>query len=135
MYKKPIHKGFTLIELMVVVAILAILSAVGYPAYQNFVLNGETADARATMMNIMQEQNTYYANNFGYATTLSLLPGFNTSTTAGNGKYSISAGSCAGITDSSCVVLTGTYTPDSSVNCATLTISSTGATGPEGCWD
>ncbi|SMF23476.1 type IV pilus assembly protein PilE [Alteromonadaceae bacterium Bs31] len=60
-------KGFTLIELMIVVAIIAILSALSYPSYRNHVCKTERGQARADLMAFAQAMERFYTtNNFSY---------------------------------------------------------------------
>ena len=49
------QQGFTLIELMIVVAIVGILSAIAYPSYTEFVRRGHRADARAPLAGIGED--------------------------------------------------------------------------------
>ena len=44
------HQGFTLIELMIVVAVVAILSSIAYPSYTEYVRRGHRAEARAGLL-------------------------------------------------------------------------------------
>jgi type IV pilus assembly protein PilE len=62
--------GFTLIELMVVIAIVAILLAVALPAYQNQMIRGHRAAAKSEMMEIANKQQQYLLANRAYATTV-----------------------------------------------------------------
>lgn len=58
--------GFTLIELMITVAIVAILASIAYPSYQEYVRRGARAEVRATMLNIAQLQERFFTSNNTY---------------------------------------------------------------------
>jgi type IV pilus assembly protein PilE len=58
--------GFTLIELMIVVAILGILSAVAYPSYQNYIRKSRRADAHAMLQAAQLAQEKYRINHTNY---------------------------------------------------------------------
>lgn len=60
-------RGFTLIELMITVAIVAILAAIAYPSYAEHIAKGRRADARARMMAAQQWMERYYTERYSYA--------------------------------------------------------------------
>lgn len=64
-------KGFTLIELMIVVAVIAILTVVAYPQYQQYTLRSHRANAQQVMMDIAQRQSQILIDSRAYATTVS----------------------------------------------------------------
>jgi type IV pilus assembly protein PilE len=66
-------RGFTLIELMIVVAIIAIISAVAYPTYVSFMMKGRRADGRELLQRIGVAEERYYTNNNRYTNNLTLL--------------------------------------------------------------
>ncbi len=61
--------GFTLIELMVVVVIVAVLTLVAYPAYQSFVVKANRAEAKSYLMDVAQMQQLYFNDSRTYADT------------------------------------------------------------------
>lgn len=67
-----IQYGFTLIELMITVAIVGILAAVAYPAYTQYLIRANRTAAQAEMMNIANRQQQFLLTNRGYASKSTL---------------------------------------------------------------
>ena len=65
--------GFTLVELMIVVAILGVLVMVAMPAYQGQVLKTKRSMAKGELLSVLARQEQFYVNNKQYAATLDLL--------------------------------------------------------------
>jgi len=61
------QSGFTLVELMITVAIIGILAAIAYPSYQQYVLRANRADAQAIMLENAQFMERYFTTNGTYA--------------------------------------------------------------------
>lgn len=67
------QKGFTLLEVMIVVAVIAILSTFAIPSYNQYVTKARRSDAKTALLKLAQLQEAYFSNNNRYATTLSEL--------------------------------------------------------------
>lgn len=65
--------GFTLMELMIVVAIVAILSAIAYPSYQDHIRKSRRAAAQSFLMDVAAKQQQYLIDARTYATSLAEL--------------------------------------------------------------
>jgi len=78
---KPTHRaaGFTLIELMIAVVVVAILAAIAIPSYLDSVRKSRRSDAHTALTAVQQAQERWRANNPWYATNGQLTLGVNAS--------------------------------------------------------
>lgn len=118
---KTVQKGFTLIEVMIVVAIIGILSAIAYPSYDEYTKRGNRTEGQAFLSDVSTRQERYFAQNNEYVTatanlgklygnadtTKSSSTGLYTlaiATVANDGGYSLTATNQ--FNDAKCVTLT-----------------------------
>ena len=64
-----LQRGFTLIELMIAVAIVAILMAVAYPSYRDYVLRGQLVDATTGLATVRANMERHFLDNRTYQTS------------------------------------------------------------------
>ena len=82
------QSGFTLIELMITVAIVGILSAVAYPAYTQYIVRSNRSSAVSFVMNLAGKQEQYNLDSRQYTNQLSLLGAATVPTEVAN-NYSV----------------------------------------------
>lgn len=129
------ERGFTLIELMIVVAIVAILTMIAYPSYSEYLAKGRRADAQTVLMQgaqylerIYTERGSYKKASSGSAATALADTGFPSALTSSpvgntNSYYTISISNW---TDSA-FTLTATRTgSQSNDRCGDLTLTNSG---------
>ncbi len=125
-------RGFTLIELMIVVAIIGILAPIAYPSYQEYVRSAKRADAETALMELAHFMERSYTSSGRYdknsAGNAISLP-FNQAPKDG-GTKTYDVGFAEGSPSATAYVLqavpTGSMAAD---KCGTLTLSNTGAKG------
>ncbi|WP_018881459.1 type IV pilin protein [Thioalkalivibrio sp. ALE30] len=125
--------GFTLIELMIVVAVVAILAAIAYPSYQNYILKSQRADAHDSLLRIQLEQERWRANNPAYTNDLSGDLGLSGESADGHYDLDITTVSGSGFTAEA--EAKGRQASDT--GCTTITLQVTGGSSnraPADCW-
>jgi type IV pilus assembly protein PilE len=89
--------GFTMIEVVIVLAIVAILAAVAVPAYQDQMRASRRTEAREALMRIQTAQERWRSNNVSYTTVMGSA-GLNVSASTANYTYAVSGASATGYT-------------------------------------
>lgn len=140
----PRARGFTLIELMITVAIIGILAAIAVPAYRDSVLKGRRAQGRAALLELAQAQERYFTANNTYIAVSSSSPVVGMKTYSGdnatNAAYTLTANNtCAQSTNlKECVQLTATPSQsDPAVGklyLSTLGVKDCDGTNKQLCW-
>lgn len=123
------QRGFTLIELMIVVAVVAILSAVAYPSYAEYIRRGHRSDAKAGLLQAQQWLERAATATGQYPTTLpGVFTGWATDATK---RYSIGF---KGVPTTTVFTLIATRKPgpQASDKCGDLTLTNTGVRAADG---
>jgi type IV pilus assembly protein PilE len=138
-------RGFSLIELMVVMAVLAILSTIAVGSYRRYSLRATRTEGRLSLLAIQVAQEKYFLQNNTYAqdiaTVIAAPPAglgvgsINASGVTSGGNYTISLAATP-TTYTLQAVATGNQTKDTAA-CLTFTINEQGTRTPadsSGCW-
>ncbi len=95
---KATQKGFTLIELMIVVAIIGILAAIAIPAYQDYTIRSQVTEGMNLASAVETGVAEYYANTGSWPTTLTLAGGDSANKPSGKYVSSVDVGASGVIT-------------------------------------
>jgi type IV pilus assembly protein PilE len=131
-------RGFTLIELMIVVAVVTILTTIAWPSYTRYVMRGNRAQAQQFILDISSREEQYLLDARAYtgaldATGLNLVrQGWTCSaTTCSNPNYDITVAASAGPPPAYTVTATAKGSQTSDGN---LTLNNLGARTPANLW-
>ncbi|RKZ45836.1 MAG: prepilin-type cleavage/methylation domain-containing protein [Gammaproteobacteria bacterium] len=137
-------KGFTLVELMIVVAIIGILGAIAYPSYQSYVMRSKRTIAKIVLADIVEQQTKYYIENrtygdlsdLGYANDTIGINSDGDTVASGSGNYDLSTTAATTTTFTIQAVAKNIQTGDTArgTSCTPLTINHLGARTPSDCW-
>lgn len=143
------RRGFTLVELLIAIAIVSILAAVALPSFQDQIIRSRRAEGKTALLRAAQLLERHYTVNNTYVTDVALVYGLaagqavysgeNPTSAASNYRITVSAQADCPITQ--CYTLTATQNGGfSDSKCGNLSLTSTGVRGKSGtetaerCW-
>ncbi|GAA5138678.1 type IV pilin protein [Thalassotalea piscium] len=133
MYNVNKFKGFTLVELLITVAILGILASIAYPSYTSFVMRSDRAEPQRELLRLANLQEQLYSDSRAYTEDMKELGLSQDPYITESGNYSIDA-----TVNGATFILTATAKASQTgdTGCTTLTINETGLKTPAGsCWE
>ena len=135
------NRGFTLIELMIVVVIIGVIVAIAYPSYTRWVLETRRTDAHRALTGLAAIQEKFLTECNRYATNAEITPGTITScgglglpTTSPDGHYTVSIAVVSTTTFTAQAVPVATSPQINDTKCLTITLNSLSQKAPTICW-
>jgi len=123
--------GFTLVEVLIAVAVVAILTIVSLPSYAEFVKRGTRADAQSFLMEVALRQQQRLVDRRAYAATIGDLGLALPQSLVG--KYAVSM-SAPAVVPPSFTISAAPQGAQTIEGCGTLTLTSSGERSPARCW-
>lgn len=130
-------KGFTLIEVLITVAIVGILGAVAYPSYINFVVESNRTEAQRELMRLANLQEQFFIDRRTYTADMTALGMTADPYVTESGEYSIDAVANASTFTLTATAVSGGVQAKNDTGCLTLSITETGTKTASGtdCWE
>lgn len=138
------RRGFTLLELMIVLVVMAILAAIAFPAYTRYGYRARRADGQKLLMSIANAEERYYALHNTYSDLATIGYSNTTTATSESGYYTAAVTvSAVNSLDAQAYKAVATPVPKTAQArdvCTTLSVTNTGVKAPAGttsngsCW-
>ncbi len=135
------YNGFTLIELVITIAILGVLTAVSYPSYKDYILKTKRAQALTTLHDIRMNYENYFIEKHAYPANNELLPEDTSSDPQTFYRYSsVVTGSTYTLTATALksqvadAETDNSIDPPGKISCSVLDLDNEGVGSPGACW-
>ncbi len=129
-------KGFTLIELMVAVAVVGILATIAVSSYRSYSIKGNRTEAMTTLLSIQLAEEDYRTRNSTYGTIAQVWNNIQT-TTSGKYNLAITVNTATAYTITATAQGSQTSDAENGTSCTTLTLAVSNGTvtkTPTACW-
>jgi type IV pilus assembly protein PilE len=129
------NKGFSLIELMIVLAIIGVLGAISYPSYDSYMKKSRRSDGKIALQRMADRQERFYLQNNTYTTNTANVGG--TGTDENYYVLSIDSADVNGFALTATAVAGGPQAGDNTTShgdCTVLQLTAAGAKTPVPCW-
>ena len=133
MNKQHNNRGFTLVELLITVAIVGILAGVAYPSYTDFVTRSNRSEGQRELLRYANLQEQVFVDSRAYASDMKGLGGSTVTIKTDSENYIISVSAQTTTTFTLTAAAQSPQTSDT--GCTSLTVNELGTKSPSTCWE